>query len=82
MNYELISGDSHIDLSWLPHDLFAGNAPRNLKDRVPHVVGGDEKRWSADGQDLGAVAGIGFRAQKVQDVNSKRVDPIRTTNFY
>ncbi len=82
MNYELISGDSHIDLSWLPHDLFAGNAPRNLKDRVPHVVGGDEKRWSADGQDLGAVAGIGFRAQKVQDVNSKRVDRILTTNFY
>jgi hypothetical protein len=26
VNYEMISGDSHIDLSWLPPDLFTANA--------------------------------------------------------
>ncbi len=26
VNYEMISGDSHIDLSWLPADLFTANA--------------------------------------------------------
>jgi len=82
VNYEMISGDSHIDLSWLPPDLFAANAPRNLQDRVPRVVNGEEKRWIADGLDLGAVAGIGFRAQKAQDLKSKRVSRILSTNFY
>jgi predicted TIM-barrel fold metal-dependent hydrolase len=82
VNYEMISGDSHIDLSWLPADLFTTNAPRKLQDRVPRVVNGEEKRWVADGVDLGAVAGIGFRAQKIQDVKSRRVSRFLSTNFY
>jgi uncharacterized protein len=82
MNYEMISGDSHIDLSWLPADLFVANAQAKLRERAPRVVGGEEKHWVADGVNLGAVAGIGFRAQRPQAVNSKRVTRILSTNFY
>jgi hypothetical protein len=32
VNYEMISGDSHIDLSWLPPDLFTAKA----SGRIPN----------------------------------------------
>ena len=41
MDYRVISGDSHIDLTWLPGDLFAENAPAEWKDQVPRVVESD-----------------------------------------
>ena len=31
MGYEIISADTHLDLRWLPHDLFTSNAPDALK---------------------------------------------------
>jgi len=37
MEYTIISGDGHIDLRWLPHDLFVSHAPAPWKDQVPHV---------------------------------------------
>jgi len=37
MEYTIISGDGHIDLRWLPHDLFVSHAPAQWKDQVPHV---------------------------------------------
>ena len=39
MGYEgkVISGDGHIDLPWLPDDLFVANAPSHLKTRMPEV---------------------------------------------
>ena len=46
MDLDIISGDSHIDLPWLPADLFVSNAPMRLKDRMPHVKDTVEgKRW-------------------------------------
>ena len=61
MDYSLVSGDSHIDLSWLPGDLFVDNAPAHLKDSVPRVVDTDEgPRWMAEGNELGVAGGLGF----------------------
>ena len=37
MQYEMISADCHIDLVWLPPDLFTDNASAALKDRMPYV---------------------------------------------
>ena len=37
MEYKVISGDGHIDLRWLPHDLFVSHAPAQWKDQVPQV---------------------------------------------
>ena len=34
---KVISGDGHVDILWLPADLFTSNAPAHLKDRMPHV---------------------------------------------
>ena len=38
MGYNVISGDSHIDLDFLPGDLFVANAPAAWKDRMPRLV--------------------------------------------
>ena len=38
MKYEIISADCHIDLPWLPADLFTANARTDLVDRMPYVT--------------------------------------------
>jgi len=47
MRYEMISGDCHVDLCWLPPDLFVENAGRYLR--------GQELRNRVD------MAALGFR---------------------
>jgi uncharacterized protein len=37
MDYQIISADCHIDLIWLPPELFVDNASAALKDRMPFV---------------------------------------------
>src|SRR2546422_10820047 len=53
MEYKVISGDGHIDLRWLPPDLFVSHAPAQWKDQVPHVRDTPTgKHWFAEGRDL------------------------------
>jgi hypothetical protein len=40
MHYETISADCHVDLCWLPPDLFTANASPALRDRMPYVADG------------------------------------------
>src|SRR5262245_61416691 len=48
MQYKRISADCHLDLPWMPPDLFTSQAPRELKDRMPYVVDTpDGQRWVA-----------------------------------
>jgi predicted TIM-barrel fold metal-dependent hydrolase len=61
MDYRCISADCHIDLCWLPHDLFVSNASQAMKDRMPYVVHGpDGPRWvTKSGLKLGFANGKG-----------------------
>ena len=62
MEYNLVSGDSHVDMSWLPGNLFIDNAPQSLKDRMPHVTETDEgERWVVGDQVLGVAGRRGFQ---------------------
>lgn len=61
MEYNLVSGDSHVDMSWLPGDLFVENWASSLKERVPKVADTDEgERWLVGNQVLGVAGGAGF----------------------
>src|SRR5881397_3533392 len=40
MKYEMISADCHLDLCWLPPDLFTARAAAGLKDRMPYTKEG------------------------------------------
>ena len=42
MQYRRISADCHLDLPWLPRDLFTSQASRALKDRMPFVEDGPD----------------------------------------
>ena len=55
-----ISGDSHVDLTWLPPDTFTARAPNQWKNAVPRVVETERGlRWRTEDLDLGGVAGVG-----------------------
>ena len=57
MELEIISGDGHIDLTWLPPELFISNTPARFRDRMPQVKDTKEgKRWYIEGRPLAWVA--------------------------
>ena len=43
MTYKMISADDHIDLGYLPRDLWTARMPASLHDRAPHVEDRGEK---------------------------------------
>ena len=61
MRYEMISADCHVDLCWLPPDLFTANASPEMRDRMPYVVDGPKgKTWvTKKGASLGLAGGMG-----------------------
>src|SRR5260370_33156062 len=61
MRYDVISADCHIDLCWLPPDLFASNASAAMRDRMPFVSDGPTgPRWTTKkGAALGRPCGMG-----------------------
>jgi hypothetical protein len=38
MNHRIISADDHIDLPWLPKDLWQKRVPEQWRERSPEVV--------------------------------------------
>ena len=62
MEYRIISGDGHVDLNWLPHDVFVDNAPSQWKHQMPHVEDSTSGPvWKANGKIMTPV-GV-FRAE-------------------
>jgi predicted TIM-barrel fold metal-dependent hydrolase len=84
MRYNRISADSHIDLPWLPPDLFTSNATAALKDRMPHVVDGPEGPYwtSKKGYSYGFVCGVGPSGQKLVPGQNHRVDRMAEAGLY
>src|SRR5712692_11288907 len=64
MRYNRISADCHLDLIWLPPDLFTSEAPAHLKDRMPYVAAEPDAngdRWwvAKNGVKFGIAGGVG-----------------------
>ncbi|MBM4299154.1 MAG: hypothetical protein FJ143_15570, partial [Deltaproteobacteria bacterium] len=53
--YNMISADDHIDLGYLPRDLWTERMPAALRERAPHVEDRGEKGeyWVCDGDSWG-----------------------------
>jgi predicted TIM-barrel fold metal-dependent hydrolase len=69
MEYRIVSADDHIDLQWLPRDLWQRRVPDRWRERAPRVVEtpegpywvcGDD-RWDAWGGRRGAAGAMGGR---------------------
>ncbi len=84
MRYTRISADCHIDLPWIPPDLFTANASAAMRDRMPFVVEGpDGPHWTCKkGTSFGLVNGVGPAGQKYVPGTHHRVDVMASTGLY
>lgn len=83
MAYNIISADGHIDMTWMPGDLWVKNAPSRWKELVPQVHETPEgPKWYAEEQELGVFGGLGFGFTPVQRGYSKHVDKMFDVGFY
>jgi len=54
----MISADDHLDLGWLPSDLWSARLPRAMQSRAPHIEErGGNAMWVCEGKVWGAWAG-------------------------
>lgn len=84
MKYRFISADCHVDLIWLPPDLFIDNASAALKDRMPYVVEGRKgMQWVAkNGAKFGLVNGMGSAGREYVPGEIHRSDRMASTGLY
>ena len=84
MKYDVISADCHIDLIWLPPDLFTANAPSALKERMPYVADGARgKEWvTKNGASFGLMNGMGSAGRLYEPGKIHRSDRMASTGLY
>jgi uncharacterized protein len=84
MRYEMISADCHLDLCWLPTDLFVTRASAAMRDRMPHVIDGAKgKTWvTKKGANLGLVNGMGSAGREYVPGRIHRADRMAATGLY
>jgi predicted TIM-barrel fold metal-dependent hydrolase len=84
MRYEMISADCHLDLCWLPPDLFVTRATNAMRDRMPHVIDGPKGRvWvTSRGASLGLVNGMGSAGREYVPGRIHRADRMAATGLY
>jgi predicted TIM-barrel fold metal-dependent hydrolase len=84
MRYQRISADCHLDMIWLPPDLFTSEAPRALKEKMPYVEErADGKRWVANnGADFGLAGGVGASGTPYVPGKQLRVDKMAEAGLY
>ena len=84
MKYDVISADGHIDLIWLPPDLFTANASAALKERMPYVTDGPKgPKWvTRKGAEFGLVNGMGSAGREYVPGEIYRSDRMAATGLY
>ena len=84
MEYRCISADCHIDLGFLPDDLFTKNASQAMKARMPHVIGSkDGPMWVGEHEDFfGFVGGLGGAGRKHIPGQEHRMDRMAETGLF
>ncbi len=84
MKYDVISADCHVDLIWLPPDLFTANASAALKERMPYVTDGPRgKEWvTKNGASFGLMNGMGSAGRLYEPGKIHRSDRMASTGLY
>jgi predicted TIM-barrel fold metal-dependent hydrolase len=84
MEYKVISADSHVDLIWLPPDLFTSNASAAMKDRMPYVTDSDDGPiWvSKKGSYFGLQNGMGSGGRPYIPGQIQRSDRMAAEGLY
>ena len=83
--YRRISADCHLDMIWLPPDLFTSNASSKLRDQMPFVADQADgtKRWvDNNGADYGMAGGVGASGTPYVKGKQLRVDKMAEAGLY
>lgn len=86
MEYGIISADDHIDLQWMPKDVWQKRVPPEWRERAPKVVEtpegpawvcGDDKweLWGGRPGAAGARGGTPHRDRSGRGVRARRAPP-------
>jgi predicted TIM-barrel fold metal-dependent hydrolase len=84
MHYDRISADCHLDLCWLPPDLFTSRAAAALRDRMPYVTEGPKgPMWvTKKGATFGLANGMGSAGREYVPGQIHRSDRMASTGLY
>jgi predicted TIM-barrel fold metal-dependent hydrolase len=84
MPYNRISADCHLDMIWLPPDLFTSEAPHEMKDKMPYVAEGpDGRQWVTNsGVKFGLACGVGASGTVYVPGKQLRVDKMAAAGLY
>ena len=84
MRYTRISADCHIDLCWLPPDLFTSSCSAAMRDRMPYVTDGPKgPLWvTKKGANLGLMNGMGSAGREYVPGKIHRSDRMAATGLY
>ena len=83
MQYEVISADCHVDLCWLPPDLFTNNASAACATACRTSTTARPARWGKDkGANLGHVNGMGSAGREYVPGKIHRSDRMAETGLY
>ena len=84
MQYEIISADCHIDLPWLPPDLFTSQAVEKYRDRMPFVEEtSNGPQWvSKAGAQFGLQNGMGSAGRRYIPGQIHRSDRMAAQGLY
>lgn len=84
MSLRAISADCHIDLCWLPPDLFTSGAAGPMKERMPYVADGPKgPTWvTKKGASLGLACGMGSAGREYVPGRIHRADRMAATGLY
>src|SRR2546429_199551 len=83
--YQRISADCHLDMLWLPPDLFTSNASEKLKDLMPYVAENSDgvKRWTDNaGAEYGLCGGVGATGTPHVPGKQLRADKMAEAGLY
>ena len=85
MEYKVITADTHMDVTWLPGDMFVKGAPDALKDKMPYVSQNNGKaQWEIEGEFMCWVGGGGLTGAFGDYVpgESKHLDRMAEVGFF
>jgi uncharacterized protein len=84
MPNKCISADGHLDLSWLPPDIFIANSSAAVREFMPHVADGkDGPTWMNErGMIFGLVCGMGSAGRKYVPGKGERADRMAAAGLF
>lgn len=84
MEYKRVSADCHLDMPWMPPELFVSEASAEMKDRMPYVEDGPDgpQCVTKKGANFGLLNGVGPSGAKLVPGQNKRVDIMAKTGMF